>query len=639
MKEKQKVLHMSKTAKRFVTSFLIVLILPVASFIFLFQQSFRDIYRGKIIEQSQKTLETVGMDFDRKVESLRTLVDFQAIDNKMQKAVRQGEKGNETIIDTLFAALVSYSFLEDVYYYDQIRPQLVYSSVGTYTTHYYAKLKGGMESQTEFQDQLKQIRQAEWKIWGDHLLYVVRDGNSAWWMFGMNRNELRYLIASENTRTSLLDNNGNLLFASGKEAETEYEITFLSKSNSFQLTREIEEKYLFGELDVWQRNFVIAVFLIMLAGGVIVMLLTYYNEQPMKRLLDYSKEKIPDIPPELDGLEAFQFTLQSIEEQAEYRAEKQERDYLLLKLIYGQDCDSESFQESIRSAALFEKAQCYRVVMIAASDGQEIDRNKISLYLGMQENQEFEFQLTDLSREDTAVMIVGMTETAEQELKDELLLMGDIIAESIDEKIRFFVGGKCTRFSELHLSYSQAYACSQRKEEKETGTVVFYKSSHRHAKKYQYPKAELSILYDALVETNLEAAISVTDVLIAILEEQSDNRFTSVALYYDILNTYYRALTKLEKDEEFDLKESDMLMVKENTDAVSMIYRISEQYRDYVEKNTKEPMKQTVSEEEYLQHSESNAIAKEKISTKNVEKTDGEKLVFRVLAYIDENIR
>ena len=638
MAEWKRQFYVGKTSRRFILSFLSVLILPMICFIVLFQQSFRDIYRGKVVEQAQSNLDVIGKDFDRKIESLRTLVEYNSIDKKLQKAIKQGEKGVKTVSDTLLATMVSYSFVEDVYYYNQASPQIVYSSAGTYTTYYYAKLKGGMESEQQLFERLEEIRWAELLMLGTDLVYVVKDGNSAWWIFDLDMLELKKLLISENAVTSLISMEEMVLYEAGNPDTSDYyEIHFTSSQNSFELIRRIEENALFGELDAWQRNFVLAVMMILLAGGVLVLVLTYYNGKPVKKLLDYSREKIPDLPADMDGLEAFLFTLKSMEERTAYKAAKQKRDYLLLKLIYGQDCDTDSFLKSLKEAALFENAQCYRVVMITSQEDQDINFNKIELYLNVQKRNDYEFHLIDLYSNDAVVMIVGMTEAADLGLKNELVLMAETIEDSIDGQLRFFVGEKGIKFSEIHRSYAQAYACRQRNGEREE-IVNFYKSSENKGKAYQYPKAELGRLYDALIEADLNKSFAVTDKLVTILAAQSKNQFVSVALYYDILNTYYRALVKLKKDQEFDLTELDLLVMNESMDAVSMIYRIRDQYQAFVEKEIDQEQKSgTVNHKGENQ----NKVSKEgkDVTLSDDDGEDCAKFIQRVITYIDENIQ
>ena len=49
-------IRMSRSYRRFLLSFLIVLVLPIAFFVFLFMENYRGIYREKILEQENGIL-------------------------------------------------------------------------------------------------------------------------------------------------------------------------------------------------------------------------------------------------------------------------------------------------------------------------------------------------------------------------------------------------------------------------------------------------------------------------------------------------------------------------------------------------------------------------------------------------------
>lgn len=293
MENWKKHFSMKKTTRRYILSFLAVLILPMICFVLTFQQSFRDTYRGKIIEQAQSNLDITGSELDRKVESLHTLVEYNTIDKKLSKAVRQGALGVETVQDTLLAILANYLYVEDVYYYNPANPQTVYSSTGTYTTYYFAKIEGEMETEQQLLGFFDDIKWAELHPLGTNLVYVVRDVNASWWIFALDMTELKGQLLSERAVARILDKKGVVLYEVGNCGASDcYEIHYISSRNTFELIRSIDEKYLFGELDRWQRNFVLVVILILVAGGVLVLILTYYNGKPIKMLFDYSRKKI-----------------------------------------------------------------------------------------------------------------------------------------------------------------------------------------------------------------------------------------------------------------------------------------------------------------------------------------------------------
>lgn len=189
-------------------------------------------------------------------------------------------------------------------------------------------------------------------------------------------------------------------------------------------------------------------------------------------------------------MEAFLVTLKSMEERAASKAAKQDRDNLLLKLIYGQNCDTENFYKSMQAASLFITAQCYRVVIITAQEELDINFNKIELYIDVQKRNDYEIYLLDLHSGDAVVMLVGMSEAADLGLKNELALMAETLEDSLDGHLRFYIGEKATKLSEIHRSYAQACTCMHMLGESEE-TIRFYGSLDNEKKLISIPKRSL----------------------------------------------------------------------------------------------------------------------------------------------------
>ena len=62
MRKGKQSIRISSTYKRFILSFLIVLLLPVTCFIFIFLHNYQEIYRNKIIELARNSLEASVME-------------------------------------------------------------------------------------------------------------------------------------------------------------------------------------------------------------------------------------------------------------------------------------------------------------------------------------------------------------------------------------------------------------------------------------------------------------------------------------------------------------------------------------------------------------------------------------------------
>ena len=262
----------------------------------------------------------------------------------------------------------------------------------------------------------------------------------------------------------------------------------------------------------------------------------------------------------------------------------------------------------------------------------------MGVYLEMFQTTGCELRALETSSGDASIIIAGMTREAERELKNKLLQIVEEIEKNVGEKMFFYVGGKSEELKNIHLSYAQALSCSQNKDSKAANRnavkrVIYYRaSSCKNSEKFRYPNEELNMLYNALVETDMDKASEVTEKLVKILKEQSDNRFISVSLYYDVLNIYYGAQAKLDFNIDSNNLEIDLLEMQNDLDEVKMILRIRDQFQNYIESyykhsSDKEAQPQTLC---YGQNEEGRSTARD-------DAKKGEEFIQKVLAFIDAN--
>ena len=271
--------------------------------------------------------------------------------------------------------------------------------------------------------------------------------------------------------------------------------------------------------------------------------------------------------------------------------------------------------------------ECYRVIIVtSAAVAGVADLSKIEFYINMMEKTEYEFRLIDMPNKDAAVIIVGMREAVEEKLGQELRRMANVIENSTGEKVCFYVGGKYRELGRIYSSYAQACACIREEGERKGGQIVYYNSERKKEGNPPYPKAELNALYDALTGAELYEAFAVTDRLLDILKEYQNNRFASITLYYDVLNTYYRAWAKLDIDMESEFLETDLLEIRDNLEAIQILQRIREQYAAYVGR---------------IRGKDSDGSSDDKRRSRSqVKKTEEAKkddLILRIVSFIDEN--
>lgn len=653
-------IRVSKIYKRFILSFLIVLLLPVSCFAVIFLQNYRELYREKVLNLAENSLEASVMELERMIESLESFVAYNLMADTISESVLLNDYRAMEISNIISAEMIAQPALESISYYNTLMPDTVYVIDGTYELKYYASSYMWMENEEHLLDELNDLENTGWTVWERRnaragsepaLMYICRTWKNDCWLFLIETDKLEEIINTEQSVTVLKDDEGIRLFPFITEEtagapefvgdeEGYCEISVSSSNGSFTLTRYIDEAYLFAEVNSWQNYFFTVMIIVLLAGGVLILILTTFNEHPIRKLQQDWRKKIPDMPENVMGLEALQFAMKSMEEQVVIMESKQKKNQLLLQLIYGKDCETESFKNKMREAGIFLQAEVYRVIVAVSDEQQEVSINKLGVYLELFKDEGAEMRVLETSSADASIIIVGMTRTAEKELKNKLLQIVESIEQSVSKKIFIYVGGKVEEWDKIHLSYAQALSCSQSKgkaKDPRDGDkrVIYYQPPTRqNSGKFRYPTGELNTLYAALVETDMEKASEVTERLVEMLKTQSENRFISVSLYYDVLNIYYGAQAKLDLDIDSNYLEVDLLEMQNNLDVGQMILRIRDQFRSYIESYS-----QCDAKEGGRNQSEVPVRNEDTGSTLGEDVKKGEDFISKVLIFIDENSR
>lgn len=590
------------TCWRYILSFLVILVLPIAFFSVFFLKNNRDIYEEMILEQARASLDSTMMELERNIEALEAIVNYNMQHYYMQEYAIRKEYANTEIRVALSSAVITHSILQDISYYNEANPNVVYTTKGTYSLFYYAKLFSGLENEETLLEQWASVDKSGWWItWKDkksndlartpELHYIIKLRSKELWIFTISQQSLNEILVEEKADTLLISESDILIYPfvqnsnDNKYAENYCKINSVSPKNYFELERYIRKDYLFQDVDKWQNHFILMLVLVLFIGGILVMVLTFYNEYPIRELQNYCREKVHNIPSTVRGIEIFQFTMKRMEEQVTLLKDKQRKNQLLLRLLYGKESDTVEFKEALQKAGIFRNAECFRVIVVTFVKEFEADISKLILALDRWGSEEYEFHTIEMYSNEGAVMIVGMREAADEDIKNELMHISNIFERDLGKQIYFYIGDKQTDLKKIHFSYLTAMACSQRKENKKENVYIYKPSKER--KKFIYPNKEIGALYSALVDTDFDKATMLTNVLLDILRQQSNNRFISIALYYDILNTYYRAQIKLEMDTDVAFLDIDLLETKDTLDAVHMILRIKDQFQCYIE-STKE---------------------------------------------------
>lgn len=341
--------HVADVYKRFLISFFLVLILPVAIFFLVFLKDYYQIYQNEIIKQAEKALENTTGELEREIESLQAIAAYNNELSHMQDYVVKNDYTGKDVKETLTAETVTHSILSDIYYYTEAVPNWVYTKYGTYSWDNFIRLYIGTENEAEFLENMEQRRSSGWHIWDTasveqawyktHLYYTVQIAKGKFWMFSISSEYLNEILNKEFGNTILLDADGTQLFPveeEEKEDEKSYfEIVSKSADGSFSLVRQIDKKELFSELYHWKVYFVMTMAAVLGIGSILAFMLASYNERPVKELQEFCKQKIESIPEHVEGFEAFKFAMKKMETQVTLTEEKQKKNLFLLSLLLG----------------------------------------------------------------------------------------------------------------------------------------------------------------------------------------------------------------------------------------------------------------------------------------------------------------
>jgi len=364
-----------KIFKRFALSFLIVLVLPVTVFVFFFLDIYQSYFQSRMKEQAQTTLEATARELDRQIEGLRSIVEYDSLLSFMQPYMIARDITGVDITTMLISEESVHAILDNVCYYSAIRPDRIYTSKGSYSPMYYAKLVMNGENPSDILNKWQTISDEGWILWktnstetqkNTRLQYVISNKENEWWVFTISLEELQSILGAKDSITRLLRDTEELFQLSAQhlpeEEDAYFEIKAESEHGYFQLSRLILEKSLFQEIESLQQRFILITIAILLLGFLLVLLLTFYNEHPIHQLQGVFRERVQNIPEHVHGLDVFRFSLDDMEKQLDILKHKQTNERLMLQLLFGSNCNNKEFHNALSEASVFQKAKCFRAV-------------------------------------------------------------------------------------------------------------------------------------------------------------------------------------------------------------------------------------------------------------------------------------
>ncbi len=589
----------SKYFKRFVLSFLIVLVLPVIVFTSVFMNDFRTTYVNKIQDQICSDLDRAGDELDRHLENLHSVVLYNSRLPHMQPYYIRHDITATDIISTLAAEAAVNSMVDSIYFYSPATSHRIYTENGTYTLDYFARLELGIQGKKEMLQMWKEMPENGWLTWdgtkGTQLQYVITTDSGDTWFFNIAQKELITILEKADVNTALQTADGKVLFSANRctadVQDINYQIETNSVKNRFILTRSSTEDTFFQEVLTWQSRFLVTVGLVLLAGFALVTVLTFYNEKPLASIRSFITGKM-HIPEGIHGVDLVMFSFENMEDRMQLLEQQRKHERLLLHLVLSDGTHIEHIIKHLQNDGIFQKARYFRVLVVTAHS--EDASTRIERYLEMTASEGTELRSLAAVAENKRLFVLGLTEDAEQALQEKLEKAGRILYEDLGDLVRFYVGGRCGQLQDLHHSYKEAIICSREETEEQ---ITFFRGTRSEKQTFQYPAEQVEMLYNALVETDIEKANMLTETLLTFLTQHEQSKYLSASIYYDLINAYYKAQTKLETDEE--VLELDVILANTknsgNTqEKISHVWELFRQYVDSMENSEKEKNKDII---------------------------------------------
>lgn len=329
--------------RKFVRSFMMMVILPVIVFTFLYFGYFQKDYREEILAQAETSMDITITELQKRIRELQMI----AVQNSCLLCTRGSNLGKDYRAEEIQSLLVSqvqtHTFIDNITFYNTNVKDRLYGPEGSFSPKYYRQyfgneitnliLEAGMES--GFYSFGKEGEGEDRGLW--YVMAVaVRGYERQVWAFHIAEADLEKLLIVEGAYTLLYDDEGKCLYPYKAEKMKEGGIYLSEKTQEEELclVREFDEKELLLPVHRSRNHFLASVLFIMVAGSVLALMLSSYNHKPIDELRFICEDMLPDIPETADGLEAFKFTLKKMEEKVKFLEERQ-------KSLRQSTCDEE----------------------------------------------------------------------------------------------------------------------------------------------------------------------------------------------------------------------------------------------------------------------------------------------------------
>lgn len=203
-------------------SFILVLILPVLILSFISMKYDQNMFRSKILEQAEASLEQAFREMEQNLEEFERISMQGSLFSCMSRSNRSRDYRASEVIRVLSSYQVTHSILLECACYYEDMPEVIYTNKGTYSPQYYRKYKENGEWH-ELPDYLREMEksgwitpdESTWELYPNeiYLQYVVQvPTEKSSWIFTVLEEELARSLEQENSYTVLYAGDGRQLY-------------------------------------------------------------------------------------------------------------------------------------------------------------------------------------------------------------------------------------------------------------------------------------------------------------------------------------------------------------------------------------------------------------------------------------------
>lgn len=571
-----------KTLLRYVLSFLLVLLLPLAAFFLIYNDYFASLYRSEVLSWYERDLDKLNDGITKHVSFMQYAAGQFSNQKSMKKdSLSADYPGYANITNTLSSIVYPQDFFTGLAFYSGDVPDTVFTNVGTYNAGYYKQYQIEDGSWVDVKTMLKtigrggsswiipsHIRSADGSLSRD-VEYVLpvpgTTGNYA--LFSIPERSLRELSSEYASNTMILTGTGEQVYpfapqpselitqvmgfldASGWEKPDSETYLFVRSVKGTDLVSAIllpENQVLF-KVTAMQKQFLLIFLILILVGGITVFFMVFINYRPIRRLVTQAKEAMGGDVCEFGDIEAVTYAIESMSRRFGILKEEARREKNILKLVYGRNVNKEAMEDGIRQLNLPLEDASYRVVALCLEESaKDVDALALLMEYGSQVCQVAAMEYLH----DRCYLAVMSGDPEGHNLRLQMERLVSTIEKETGASVCVAAGESCGTPKELPRSFRQAMRLGSDGE-----GVRFFEKDRRGPSLFLYPNLDIHTLKCALEEGNGERAALVTDMLMDTARDYTGRPFIAISICCEVINSYLSAFKdwKLSPDEMVDV--------------------------------------------------------------------------------------